>query len=100
MDVPNASIMVIEQAEIFGLAQLHQLRGRVGRGGGGLDLLADVSPPLGETRGGGLWCCATPRTGSASPEEDLAIRGAGDLIAPRNRGLPRFVSRIWRRRPG
>jgi ATP-dependent DNA helicase RecG len=90
VDVPNASIMVIERAEHFGLSQLHQLRGRVGRGAAAIDLPADVPPPLGEAARRGLESCARPRTASASPRTDLEMRGAGDLIGTAQSGLPRF----------
>jgi ATP-dependent DNA helicase RecG len=90
VDVPNASIMVIEQAEIFGLAQLHQLRGRVGRGAAASTCLLMYRPPLGETARRRLMVLRDTEDGFRIAEEDLAIRGAGDLIGTAQSGLPRF----------
>ena len=90
VDVPNASIMVIEQAEIFGLAQLHQLRGRVGRGAAASTCLLMYRPPLGETAKRRLMVLRDTEDGFVIAEEDLAIRGAGDVIGTAQSGLPRF----------
>lgn len=90
VDVPNASIMVIEQAENFGLAQLHQLRGRVGRGATESTCLLMYRPPLGETATRRLQVMRETEDGFRISEEDLAIRGAGDLIGTAQSGLPRF----------
>jgi len=90
VDVPNASIMVIEQAEIFGLAQLHQLRGRVGRGAAASTCLLMYRPPLGETAKRRLMVLRDTEDGFRIAEEDLAIRGAGDVIGTAQSGLPRF----------
>ncbi|PWK62734.1 ATP-dependent DNA helicase RecG [Roseicyclus mahoneyensis] len=90
VDVPNASIMVIEQAEIFGLAQLHQLRGRVGRGAAASTCLLMYRPPLGETARRRLMVLRDTEDGFRIAEEDLAIRGAGDVIGTAQSGLPRF----------
>jgi len=90
VDVPNASIMVIEQAEIFGLAQLHQLRGRVGRGAAASTCLLMYRPPLGETAKRRLTVLRDTEDGFRIAEEDLAIRGAGDVIGTAQSGLPRF----------
>jgi ATP-dependent DNA helicase RecG len=90
VDVPNASIMVIEQAEIFGLAQLHQLRGRVGRGAAASTCLLMYRPPLGETARRRLTVLRDTEDGFRIAEEDLAIRGAGDVIGTAQSGLPRF----------
>ncbi len=90
VDVPNASIMVIEQAEIFGLAQLHQLRGRVGRGAAASTCLLMYRPPLGETAKRRLMVLRDTEDGFVIAEEDLAIRGAGDVIGTAQSGLPQF----------
>ncbi len=90
VDVPNASIMVIEQAENFGLAQLHQLRGRVGRGAAASTCLLMYRAPLGETARRRLGVLRETEDGFRIAEEDLAIRGAGDLIGTAQSGLPRF----------
>ena len=90
VDVPNASIMVIEQAEIFGLSTLHQLRGRVGRGAADSTCLLMFRPPLGETATRRLQVMRDTEDGFRIAEEDLAIRGAGDLIGTAQSGLPRF----------
>ena len=90
MDVPNATIMVIEQAEKFGLAQLHQLRGRVGRGTGASTCLLLYRHPLGETAARRLQILRDTEDGFRIAEEDLAIRGAGDLIGTAQSGLPKF----------
>lgn len=90
VDVPNASIMVIEQAENFGLAQLHQLRGRVGRGSAESTCLLMYRAPLGETATRRLQVMRETEDGFRISEEDLAIRGAGDVIGTAQSGLPRF----------
>ncbi|MEM1341935.1 MAG: ATP-dependent DNA helicase RecG, partial [Pseudomonadota bacterium] len=90
VDVPNATIMVIEQAENFGLAQLHQLRGRVGRGSQSSTCLLIYRPPLGETATKRLQVLRESEDGFRIAEEDLALRGAGDLIGTAQSGLPRF----------
>jgi ATP-dependent DNA helicase RecG len=90
VDVPNASIMVIERAESFGLAQLHQLRGRVGRGAAASTCLLMYQPPLGETARRRLEILRETEDGFRIAEEDLALRGAGDLLGTAQSGLPRF----------
>jgi ATP-dependent DNA helicase RecG len=90
VNVPNASIMVIERAEIFGLAQLHQLRGRVGRGSAQSTCLLMYQAPLGEGGGRRLQILRDTEDGFRIAEEDLAMRGAGDLIGTAQSGLPRF----------
>ncbi|PRY26659.1 ATP-dependent DNA helicase RecG [Aliiruegeria haliotis] len=90
VNVPNASIMVIEGAESFGLAQLHQLRGRVGRGAEASTCLLVYQGPLGETARQRLEILRETEDGFRIAEEDLAIRGAGDLIGTAQSGLPRF----------
>ncbi len=90
VNVPNASIMVIERAEIFGLAQLHQLRGRVGRGTADSTCLLLYHAPLGATGERRLKVIRDTEDGFRISEEDLAMRGAGDLIGHAQSGLPRF----------
>ena len=90
VNVPNASIMVIERAEIFGLAQLHQLRGRVGRGSAESTCLMMYQPPLNEGAERRLAILRETEDGFRIAEEDLAMRGAGDLIGTAQSGLPRF----------
>ena len=90
VNVPNASIMVIERAEIFGLAQLHQLRGRVGRGTAQSTCLLMYQAPLSEGGRRRLSILRDTEDGFRIAEEDLAIRGAGDLIGTAQSGLPRF----------
>ena len=90
VNVPNASIMVIERAEIFGLAQLHQLRGRVGRGTTESTCLLMYQAPLSEPGERRLTVIRDTEDGFRISEEDLAMRGAGDLIGTAQSGLPRF----------
>ena len=90
VDVPNASIMVIERAEIFGLAQLHQLRGRVGRGEAASTCLLMYQGPLTETGRKRLDVMRETEDGFRIAETDLEIRGAGDLIGTAQSGLPKF----------
>ena len=90
VNVPNATIMVIEQAESFGLAQLHQLRGRVGRGEAASTCLLLYQSPLNETGRRRLTTIRDTEDGFRIAEEDLAMRGAGDLIGTAQSGLPRF----------
>ncbi|NAZ36958.1 ATP-dependent DNA helicase RecG [Rubellimicrobium sp. CFH 75288] len=90
VNVPSATVMVVEGAQSFGLAQLHQLRGRVGRGEGESTCLLLYEPPLGETARRRLTLLRETEDGFRLAEEDLAIRGAGDLIGTAQSGLPRF----------
>ncbi len=90
VNVPNASIMVVERAEIFGLAQLHQLRGRVGRGSAESTCLLMYQAPLSEAGERRLTVLRDTEDGFRIAEEDLAMRGAGDLIGTAQSGLPRF----------
>ena len=90
VNVPNASIMVIEHAESFGLAQLHQLRGRVGRGAAASTCLLIYHPPLSESGRRRLEILRQTEDGFRISEEDLAMRGAGDVIGTAQSGLPRF----------
>jgi ATP-dependent DNA helicase RecG len=90
VNVPNATIMVIERAEIFGLAQLHQLRGRVGRGTAASTCLLVYQAPLADSGERRLKVIRDTEDGFRIAEEDLAMRGAGDLIGTAQSGLPRF----------
>ncbi len=90
VDVPNASIMVIEDAEGFGLSQLHQLRGRVGRGAKSSTCLLLYQSPLTETARRRLEILRETEDGFRIAEEDLAMRGAGDVLGTAQSGLPRF----------
>ena len=90
VNVPNATIMVIERAETFGLAQLHQLRGRVGRGSAQSTCLLLFQTPLSEAGERRLKVLRDTEDGFRIAEEDLAMRGAGDLIGTAQSGLPRF----------
>ncbi len=90
VNVPNASIMVIERAETFGLAQLHQLRGRVGRGVASSTCLMLYQAPLGEAAERRLSILRDTEDGFRIAEEDLAMRGAGDVLGTAQSGLPQF----------
>jgi ATP-dependent DNA helicase RecG len=95
VDVPEATIMVIEHAERFGLAQLHQLRGRIGRGTGASTCLLLYKAPLGETPKARLAVLRETEDGFRIAEEDLKLRGEGDLLGTRQSGLPGFrIARI------
>jgi ATP-dependent DNA helicase RecG len=95
VDVPEATIMVIEHAERFGLAQLHQLRGRIGRGSGASTCLLLYRAPLGETAKARLAVLRDTEDGFRIAEEDLKLRGEGDLLGTRQSGLPGFhIARI------
>ena len=90
VDVPEATIMVIEHAERFGLAQIHQLRGRVGRGSGKSTCLLLYKAPLGETAKARLAILRDTEDGFRIAEEDLRLRGEGDLLGTRQSGMPGF----------
>jgi ATP-dependent DNA helicase RecG len=90
VNVPNATIMVVERAEHFGLAQLHQLRGRVGRGSDASTCLLLYQPPLTEGGKRRLGILRETEDGFRISEEDLAMRGAGDLIGTSQSGVPKF----------
>ena len=90
VDVPNATIMVVERAETFGLAQLHQLRGRVGRGSAASTCLLMYKSPLTETGRQRLEVLRESEDGFVIAETDLRMRGTGDLIGTAQSGVPRF----------
>ena len=90
VNVPTATIMIIERAESFGLAQLHQLRGRVGRGSDKSTCLLLYKAPLSETGRRRLEVLRETEDGFRISEVDLQMRGAGDLIGTAQSGIPRF----------
>ena len=90
VDVPEASVMVIEHAERFGLAQLHQLRGRIGRGAEQSTCLLLYKGPLGETARARLAIMRQTDDGFRIAEEDLRLRGEGDVLGTRQSGMPGF----------
>ena len=90
VDVPEASVMVIEHAERFGLAQLHQLRGRIGRGAERSTCLLLYTGPLGETAKARLAILRQTDDGFRIAEEDLRLRGEGDVLGTRQSGMPGF----------
>jgi len=95
VDVPQATIIVIEHAERFGLAQLHQLRGRVGRGPGHSTCLLLYKAPLGDTAKARIAVLRETEDGFRIAEEDLTLRGEGDLLGTRQSGMPGFrIARI------
>src|SRR5215470_3667024 len=98
VDVPEATVMVIEHADRFGLSQLHQLRGRIGRGGSpGVrsSCILLYRAPLGDTARARLAIMRETEDGFRIAEEDLRLRGEGDLLGTRQSGVPGFrVARI------
>ncbi|MBP9050708.1 MAG: ATP-dependent DNA helicase RecG [Alphaproteobacteria bacterium] len=90
VDVPDATIMVIEHAERFGLAQLHQLRGRVGRGEKPSFCFLMYAPPLGKTARERLETLRKTEDGFLIAEKDLTLRGSGEILGTRQSGLASF----------
>jgi len=90
VDVPDATIMVIDHAQRFGLAQLHQLRGRVGRGDEASTCILLYKGPLGETGRARLSILRDSEDGFLIAEEDLKLRGEGELLGTRQSGTPGF----------
>ena len=90
VDVPEATIIIIEHAERFGLAQLHQLRGRVGRGAGRSTCLLLYKNPLGEVARARLETMRETEDGFIIAEQDLKLRGEGDVLGTRQSGMPGF----------
>lgn len=97
IDVPNATVMLVEHAERFGLAQLHQLRGRVGRGGHASYCLFLYQPPLTDVARARLKAIAETTDGFDLAERDLEIRGPGDFWGTRQSGLPSLRVGDWLR---
>lgn len=95
VDVPAASIMVIEHAERFGLAQLHQLRGRVGRGATASRCILLRSDSIGEVAQERLRVIRDSEDGFFLAEEDLRLRGAGEILGTRQSGLPSYHFVDW-----
>ncbi len=90
VDVPAATIMVIENAERFGLSQLHQLRGRIGRGSDASTCLLLYHEPLGEIASARLHVIRETTDGFRIAEEDLRLRGEGDILGIRQSGMPGY----------
>jgi ATP-dependent DNA helicase RecG len=90
VDVPNASLMIIENAERLGLAQLHQLRGRVGRGSKQSSCVLLYNPPLGELARQRLDILRQTSDGFEIAEKDLELRGPGEVLGTRQTGMLQF----------
>lgn len=90
VDVPNASLMIVENAERLGLAQLHQLRGRVGRGAAASNCVLLYQPPLSQMARQRLATMRETNDGFVIAEKDLELRGPGELLGTRQTGLAAF----------
>jgi ATP-dependent DNA helicase RecG len=90
VDIPNATIMIVQEADRFGLAQLHQLRGRIGRGSEASTCLLLYKEPLGEMSKARLKVIRETTDGFRIAEEDLKLRGEGDVLGIRQSGLPGY----------
>jgi len=95
VNVPNATVMIVENAELFGLAQLHQLRGRVGRGAAQSSCILLYKGPLSETAKSRLDILRQVDDGFVIAEEDLRLRGGGEVLGPRQSGDPGFRIAGW-----
>ncbi|HXW23064.1 MAG TPA: ATP-dependent DNA helicase RecG [Rhodomicrobium sp.] len=95
VNVPAATVMIIENAEMFGLAQLHQLRGRVGRGAAQSSCVLLYEGPLSETAKSRLDILRQVEDGFVIAEEDLRLRGGGEVLGPRQSGDPGFRIAQW-----
>ena len=90
VDVPNASLMIIENAERMGLSQLHQLRGRVGRGAAQSHCVLLYKSPLGRIAKQRLAVLRDTNDGFVVAQRDLELRGPGELLGTRQTGLPEY----------